>query len=182
MLALADFLVSEARTLEGGSEAAKKDVKEQIPSDRIKDAPAMARELRWRLRLSAGYSSDDEGPRGLRKGTNGNKRKRTTSASPALHDQPGPFKNFKPKIWDSVTDKTTQDEPKVVKKPPPSDSREGWTEEWTSGASVADEMNEDAEVRSRRDVIVKVRRTGNGVERQTIERVTEHWTWSKNET
>ena len=44
--ALADFLVSEARTMERGSDSAKRQAKEDVPGDRIKDAPALARELR----------------------------------------------------------------------------------------------------------------------------------------
>jgi len=67
MLALTEFLVSEARILEHGGEQGKKEVKDQIPSERVKDAPAMVRELRWRLRSAAGYSSDDE-LQGTRKG------------------------------------------------------------------------------------------------------------------
>lgn len=176
LLALADFLVSEARTLEGGGEAAKKEAKDQIPSERIKDAPAMARELRWRLRLAAGNLSDDEGLR-PRKWTNGNKRKRVLSASPALHDQVEPFKNFKPKVWDSVIEKSTRDEPRVERAPHPGNV-ENWVEQWINSAHNADDQSENAEVKSRRDVVVKIRRTANGVERQQIERLIEEWTWT----
>ena len=57
---LAEFLVSEARTMERGTDQTKKEAKDQVPGDRIKDAGAMARELRWRVRLAGGYESDDD--------------------------------------------------------------------------------------------------------------------------
>ncbi|KAG8760511.1 JmjC domain-containing histone demethylation protein 1 [Serendipita sp. 396] len=58
--ALAGFLVSEARTIERGSEVAKKEAKENVPTDRVKDASLLARELRWRVRSAAGVDSDTE--------------------------------------------------------------------------------------------------------------------------
>ena len=57
---LAEFLVAEARVMEKGTDHAKREAKEQVPGDRVKDAPAMARELRWRVRLAGGYESDDD--------------------------------------------------------------------------------------------------------------------------
>ncbi|RDB21548.1 JmjC domain-containing histone demethylation protein 1 [Hypsizygus marmoreus] len=176
MAALADFLVSEARTLERGSEQAKKEVKDQIPSDRVKDAPAMARELRWRLRLAAGYSSDDDGRRINRNGgelTNGNKRRRVSSASPSLDEALGPFKHFKPKAWDSVKTQTKTEEVRIEKKARPTDG-EDWVDRWVNETQT----NEDAEVTIRGEVVDKVRRTAKGVERQRIERVVEEWTWT----
>jgi len=176
MYALAEFLVSEARTLERGSEHAKKEVKDQIPSDRIKDAPAMARELRWRLRLAGGYTSEDESLQ-VRKGkTNGNKRKRATSASPALDGTSPPFKNFKPKVWDSMVEKSADLVMKLERGRRPQDD-DNWVEHWTdpNGDHVDGEM---AEVTSRRHATVKIRRTVNGLERQRIERVVEEWKWA----
>ena len=35
----------------------------------------------------------------------------------------------------------------------------------------------DAVVQQRKDVIIKVRRTERGVERQRVERILEEWTW-----
>jgi len=58
--ALAGFLVSEARTLERGSEIAKKEARESVPADRVKDPSLLARELRWRVRNAAGVDSDAE--------------------------------------------------------------------------------------------------------------------------
>ncbi|EEB97929.1 hypothetical protein MPER_02654 [Moniliophthora perniciosa FA553] len=110
MAALADFLVSEARILERGSEHHKKEIKEQVPYDRVKDAPAVARELRWRVRHALGSTSDDESNSRDRNG-NGNstgvarngkrKRARSDSASetPPLTLR---FKNFKPETWDNI--------------------------------------------------------------------------------
>src|ERR1700730_14607994 len=46
---LADFLVSEVRTMERGLESVRRDVRDQVPNDKVKDAPAVARELRWRV-------------------------------------------------------------------------------------------------------------------------------------
>jgi len=173
MSALAEFLVSEARTLEGGSEKARKEVRDQIPSDRIKDAPAMARELRWRLRLAAGYPSDDEGSQGVRKM---NKRKRGSS-SVGSQDRFTPFKHFKPKAWDSVTELKAMEETKPERRRRPEDG-ENWVEQWTEERMGGADGSEDAEVRRRRDVVVKVRKTAKGVEKQQIERIVEEWTWT----
>ena len=60
LVALADFLVSEARLIERGSDPLRKEAKEQVPGDKIKDPAALARELRWRVRLAAGLASDTE--------------------------------------------------------------------------------------------------------------------------
>ena len=46
--------------MERGNDHAKREAREQVPNDRVKDAPALARELRWRVRLARGESSDDE--------------------------------------------------------------------------------------------------------------------------
>lgn len=157
MSALADFLVSEVRGLERGSEGVKKEVKDQIPSDRIKDAAAMARELRWRVRLATGYPSDNEG-----KASNRNKRKRSESGSPAAQEEGGAFRNFKPKTWDRVVEKRTEEEARA----------ERWVE---SGEEEGEGV--EASVCRRRELVVKVRKTATGVERQQIERVVEHWTY-----
>ncbi|GLB35227.1 putative protein with domain family that is part of the cupin metalloenzyme superfamily [Lyophyllum shimeji] len=176
MLALADFLVSEARTLEGGSEHAKKEVKDQVPSDRIKDAPAMARELRWRLRLAGGYSSEDESLQSRKGKTNGNKRKRAASTSPPLDVTGPPFKNFRPKVWDSMVEKCMDIETKSVRARRPQDG-EDWVDHWTE-SSGEHEDGETAEVKRWRHATVKIRRTANGIERQRIERVVEEWKWT----
>jgi F-box and leucine-rich repeat protein 10/11 len=168
MLALAEFLVSEARILERGSEQAKKEAKEQIPSERIKDASAMARELRWRLKLATGYSSDDDRPHANRKGRegmNGNKRMRIDSGS--SDQDSGRFRNFMPKSWDRVVEKTRENETVRMRVGNGEDQWAGWGEE----------DGEEVEVKRQRETVVKVRRTLKGVERQRIERVVEEWVW-----
>lgn len=175
MLALAEFLVSEARILERGGEQAKREVKDQIPSERIKDAPAMARELRWRLKSAAGYSSDDDRPQGTRKGregTNGNKRKRIDLGSSEL----GHFRNYMPKRWDRVVEQMTDDETVRMRVKAPG-NEENWKEQWGGWNKDEDEDGDEAEVRRQRGIVVKVRRTLRGVERQRIERVVEEWLW-----
>lgn len=181
ILSLADFLVSEARILETGMEQAKKEIREQIPADRIKDAPAAARELRWRAKLALGYSSDDEGAAGTRKAKNSatppigiNKRKRVED-----HDETAHFRNFKPKPWDAVVAvKKEANQTRVSKAARPSDGDE-WTSRWVTEVEVKDEEEEEATVESCQEVVVKVRRTVKGLERQRIERTIEDWTWAE---
>ncbi|KAF9456493.1 jumonji superfamily protein [Collybia nuda] len=180
MLSLADFLVSEVRILEGGSEQAKKEVKDQVPADRIKDASAMARELRWRLRHLSGYSSDDDTTQGFRKegSINGQKRKRNASSSPELYDNRVSFKNFKPKHWDGSVITVIQDGRSTLQGRPPG-NRDNWTEDWL-GKTEEVEGGSEAQVDRRSETMVKVRRTANGLERQRIERVIEEWVWNEN--
>ncbi|KAJ7184115.1 jumonji superfamily protein [Mycena filopes] len=172
LLALADFLVSEARTLERGTDQAKKEAKEQIPTDRVKDAAAVARELRWRVRLAAGNMSDDEGSSVKANGA-GVKRKRI-----ADDDERPRFKNFKPRRWDNVAEKANEGETRVVKANKPAEDDEAWKDlwmEWATGAAEGDAT--DAQVKSRTETIVRIRRTGEGLERQRVERVIESWEW-----
>ncbi|KAJ7231465.1 jumonji superfamily protein [Mycena haematopus] len=172
LLALADFLVSEARILEHGSDQAKKEAKDQIPADRVKDPAAVARELRWRLRLAAGNASDDEGAAVKPNGA-GVKRKRTAEAE----DERPRFKNFKPRRWDSVVAKSDEGETRVVKARKPTED-EAWKEQWVQWP--IDEVENDAsdaQVKSRTETIVRIRRTGEGLERQRVERVVESWEW-----
>jgi F-box/leucine-rich repeat protein 10/11 len=180
MLALAEFLVSEARILERGSEQAKKEARDQIPSDRVKDAPAMARELRWRLKFAAGHSSDDDCSQVIRRakeGVNGNKRKRVDSGSPGLDARQ--FRNFKPKYWDKTMEKTTMnDTVRMRGKAPGTD--DGWEEKWTTWEAGVD-GGEEAVVKRHQEIVVKVRRTAKGVERQRIKRTVEDWKWDDND-
>ncbi|KAJ6606638.1 jumonji superfamily protein [Mycena vulgaris] len=172
LLALAEFLVSEVRILERGSEQAKKEVKEQIPADRVKDAAAVARELRWRARLAAGNASDDEGGTVKSNGL-GVKRKRS-----AEDDERPRFKNFKPRQWDNMIEKSEEGEARVVKASKPSGDDGAWKErwvEWTNGA--VDDDGAEVQVKSRTETFVRVRRTVEGLERQRVERVVESWEW-----
>ncbi|KAF9567653.1 Clavaminate synthase-like protein [Agrocybe pediades] len=172
ILTLAEFLVSEARVLEKGSDQAKKEVKDSIPGDRIKDGPAMARELRWRVRQAMGNDSDDESIRrpGASGGTaTGNKRRRVGEEEGAGH-----FRNFKPKVWDAVV--AHQEEPRTeevkVRRPAAGeDLRESWM------AGEPEDESETGQVVTTVDKVVKVRRTARGVERHLISRQVEDWTW-----
>ncbi|TRM56644.1 hypothetical protein BD626DRAFT_560748 [Schizophyllum amplum] len=177
ILHLAHFLVSQARILERGTESARKEAKEDIPSDRVKDAPALARELRWRLRLAAGEESDDE--RSSTPHLNGHshlKRKRIKSETP---DERPLFKNFKPKAWGKTTEEQNLVETKQVKVARPDDDG-AWMERWVTWADPMEEDGaEEAQVQSKRDVVSRVRRTASGLERQRIERIYEAWTWPR---
>jgi F-box and leucine-rich repeat protein 10/11 len=177
ILSLADFLVSEARIFETGTEQAKKEVREQIPADRIKDAPAAARELRWRAKLALGYSSDDEGAGKAKKSVTppiGFKRKRVEDDDEIAH-----FRNFKPKPWDAVVAvKKEANQTRVSKAARPGDGDE-WTSRWVTEAEAKEEEEEEATVESCQEVVVKVRRTAKGLERQRIERTIEDWTWAE---
>lgn len=176
--ALAEFLVSEARTMEKGSDQGKKDAKEQVPSDRVKDPPAMARELRWRVKQASGWTSDDEGGgrakvkaeiRGL---VNGNKRKREDDGGEVWD---GPFQNFQPKRWDRIVVLPVEHSRPVEKVKKAEGDGEEWIAVW--GEFKEGSGEQEAEVDRRRNVIVKVRRTTGGVERQRVERVVEKWRW-----
>lgn len=180
--ALAGFLVSQARTIERGTDQAKKEAKEQIPTERVKDPAALARELRWRVRLAAGYESDDDDDMGaevkaVSSHYNGNKRKR--SQLDIVNDRTVIFKNFKPKMWEIVSEVATEHNKRIVKaRKPEGDLRGGQWVDWKDDImDVADGDNVD--VTRRRDVITKVRRTVGGLERQKVERVIEEWTWTE---
>ncbi|KAF8840982.1 Clavaminate synthase-like protein [Paxillus ammoniavirescens] len=186
--ALSSFLISEARTIERGTEAAKRDAKDQIPVDRVKDAPALARELRWRVRIAAGTTSDDEelgSP--VKKVTvnghgnvNGVKRKRSPTESQGgegVGVGKVQFRNFQPKGWDAVEDLPKEEEKQTVKVSYPGDA--GWQQRWTRyNEAPGDDADCQASVERKREVTVKVRKTEGGLERQRIERVFEKWEWS----
>ncbi|KAH7889882.1 hypothetical protein F5I97DRAFT_1848318 [Phlebopus sp. FC_14] len=173
--ALANFLVSEVRVMERGTEAAKRDAKDQVPSDRVKDPAALARELRWRVRLTAGTTSDDEElGRPLKKmmvNGHGVKRKRSPTE---LRGAPVQFKNFNPKSWDDVSDLPKEEGERTVKAPHPS---EAGLQRWMTWDEEFREEGDEASVQRRREVTIKVRKTADGLERQRIERVFEKWSW-----
>src|ERR1700761_2249215 len=105
--ALAIFLVSEIHTIERGSESGRREAKDMVPSDKVKDPHATARELRWRARLALGGHSGDEGkskPKISHTVNGSNKRKREAedakqSAEPE-HIRAVTYKHFKPRDWD----------------------------------------------------------------------------------
>ncbi|KAF5330358.1 hypothetical protein D9619_005662 [Psilocybe cf. subviscida] len=175
ILALSEFLVSEARALETGSDQAKKEAKEQIPSDRVKDGPAMARELRWRVKLASGYTSDDEDIGGSRKGKSlvaGSKRKAQDA-----REEVSLFRNFKPKIWDTESIMEQHESSRMGKRPKPEGT--DWAKAWLDAEpDVADAQSVDVPVKVRGETVVRVRRTATGAERQRISREVEEWTFS----
>ncbi|XP_006458328.1 hypothetical protein AGABI2DRAFT_183418 [Agaricus bisporus var. bisporus H97] len=173
LTALADFLVSEARVLEHGGETAKKEAREQIPTDRVKDGPAVARELRWRLRLASGSASDDDSTRRANGHVNGVKRRRVEEEG--SEEGLMRFRNFKPRVWDRIEERVEEavSECRVGVRP---GGEEGWSDVWVGTEGTTAE-GEEAQVSTQKTVVVKVRRVGGGVERQRIERSVEKWTW-----
>ncbi|TEB36060.1 Clavaminate synthase-like protein [Coprinellus micaceus] len=179
-LALADFLVSEVRILENGNEQAKKEVKEQIPVDRVKDAPALARELRWRARLALEYPSDDESEgkgkerERSKSGSSAMKRKRSEEETPVAAMV---FKNFRPKKWDGSAQVTEGEQTKRVRTSGPKPGEGDWASAWLENAVVDEEANSGPLVRTRKERYTRVRKTERGMERQVIERRIETWEW-----
>lgn len=181
LASLADFLVSEARAIERGTDQAKKEAKEQVPSERVKDPASLARELRWRVKFASGYTSDDETSH-KRKG------KATVTASSSVAsvgekrkrggDDDGvhrlPFRNFKPRGWDKVREVPVKEESRQLKRKRVED-----LDPWVGGEEIQDEdgVEEEVTIGRRTHVVVKVRKTAKGLERQRIERVTEEWVW-----
>jgi len=179
---LADFLVSEVRTMESGLESVRRDVRDQVPNDKVKDAPAVARELRWRVRLAQGYASDGDqsSPLSARepmiKGV-GRKRKRDLEFSPTRGDPR--FRNFQPKIWEASAEEQEEGVRHLTLQSPQDIGSlvEDWTD-WKEEPMRSQMVNGDkVEVGRRRQVIVKTRRTLHGFERQRVERVVESWSW-----
>ncbi|KAH7907975.1 hypothetical protein BJ138DRAFT_1158714 [Hygrophoropsis aurantiaca] len=180
--ALASFLVSEVRVMERGSENAKREAKEQVPADRVKDSAAVARELRWRIRISAGASSDDENLGRLSKNTVlngpsinglGAKRKR------AYQNGAVQFKNFQPKTWDEIDELPQQSKQKTVRARHPKSSNSWHQEwiEWDGSLGEGGDSDPQASVESVREVTLKVRKTDRGLERHRIDRIKEKWVW-----
>lgn len=191
--ALSGYLMSEVHVMERGSDAAKRDAKDQVPNDRVKDPAALARELRWRIRLAAGTTSDDEelGRPAKKSMVNGNgiKRKR---ASVEPRGGPVLFRNFEPKEWDWMQDLPREEDERTVMASCPcvgeeeeeeGEGEEGWHQRWSSNwddeALLAEDANERATVRRKRDVVLKLRKADGGVERQRVERVFERWVWDR---
>jgi len=177
LVALAEFLVSESRILEHGPEVAKKEVREQIPVERVKDGPACAREVRWRLRLAAGAASDDEGLKKVEKANghvNGVKRRKVESEG--VEER---FRNFKPRIWDREQTKEENLGMETVQAAHPG-AGEAWSDAWVDGEDQTMGSVEDpeAQVSRQRTVVVKVKKTEQGLERQRIERTVEQWQWT----
>ncbi|EGN96043.1 hypothetical protein SERLA73DRAFT_162011 [Serpula lacrymans var. lacrymans S7.3] len=183
LAALAKYLVLEVRSMERGSEQAKRDAKEQVPSDRIKDAAALARELRWRVRVACGYSSDEEDmgcssrkmlANGLASAV-GSKRRRVHSNDA---DRPNIFKNYVPKAWDIVTEMPVERKEYTIKSDRP-DLHGSWKSHWTEWGLKPGEREdgEQVTVHRQKEVMLKMKRTEQGFEEQHIERIFDSWQW-----
>ncbi|KAH8829714.1 JmjC domain-containing histone demethylation protein 1 [Flagelloscypha sp. PMI_526] len=176
MLSLAEFLVSQVRLIEKGSDAAKKEARENVPSDRVKDGPALAREFRWRTKQLLGEDSSDEMPSRRSNGTaNGVKRKRGQDTD----DEFDRFRNYAPKPWAetlTTTGEESQWRSKAVR-PEPEDVL--WTKQWADiGADKLEEGGEGgALVSAQTETTIKLRRIEHGIERQRIQRTLERWNW-----
>jgi len=205
--ALAGFLIKESHIMERttSSETARKDSKEQVPAN-IKDPAALARELRWRVRLAAGVDSGDELESPFHNKVNGSATNgKRSSATPvgsmagvkrkrgAVEERTqGPrFKGFIPRQWSDISLRKIEDDNKDTVDIPALPTNEDGIE-WMENAGrgqVGDSMDGDGKParkanRSRfTDEIVKVRRTlgQDGavvtLERETIRRVYETWSF-----
>lgn len=194
LAALASFLVSEARSIERGT---GKDTREQVPGDRVRDPGALARELRWRVRNARGLDSDGEGGPPTPVSGNGttSKRKRveeTTANVPvpvvpkaegedkakqngATPELPVSFRNFLPRLWtelrrDSAVT-TCWVDPESIQEEEAADAK--LVSAGTPGA---------AELQTKIDTVIKIRRSKNEegtsvFERQTIMRTLDIYTW-----
>jgi len=179
---LADYLVSEVHTMERGPESVGRDIRDQVPNDKVKDAPALARELRWRVRLAQGYTSDGDRPgpdRAREPKDGGRKRKRDPEFSPSTRSDSG-FRNFQPKIWDALAEEQEEGVRHLTVQS--AQDIGALVEDWTDWKEEPDGSQmvvngEKVEVGRRRQVIVKTRRTVHGFERQRVERVVETWSW-----
>ncbi|KAF9496072.1 Clavaminate synthase-like protein [Pleurotus eryngii] len=174
--ALADFLVSEARILEKGPEQVKRESKEQVPSDRVKDPPAISRELRWRVRQALGHDSDDEDSRPKESANHSRKRPRSESSDGVASH----FRNFKPRGWDKVTSQAYEDQVVQEKVQRPAIDGDDWIETWPDTAKMEEDDCILANKRIRRESMVRVRlKKDGGIERQRIDRILEDWTWQQ---
>ena len=169
--------------MERGPESVRRDVRDQVPNDKVKDAPAVARELRWRGRLAQGCTSDGDQSGPVRVGEPmtkevGRKRKRDPEFLPAARGDPK-FRNFQPKIWEALAEEQEEGVRHLTLQSPQDIGSlvEDWTD-WKEEPIRSQMMNGDkVEVGRRRQVIVKTRRTFHGFERQRVERVVETWSW-----
>ncbi|KAJ1310399.1 hypothetical protein OPQ81_007137 [Rhizoctonia solani] len=192
LASLASFLVSEARVIERGAGKEKeKEAREQVPGDRVREPGALARELRWRVRNARGLDSDGEGsgppvaPPSTNGTGNGTKRKRTEEPAPKIEEEkpesPVVFKNFVPRKWtevrrDSAVTTCFVDPSSIHEE----EAMDKLVQEGTAGA---------AELQTKVDTIVKTRRYNDKdqdgktvVERQTITRTLDIYTWDEKAT
>lgn len=186
--AIASFLVSEARKIERGSDAARRESKEQVPAERVKDPSALARELRWRVRLARGYDSDGE-DLDLKRGTfpgeglgDYSAQRRKRKAGDWIQREPR-FKNFQPKTWDCVEETLAGDTRRTGQVLRPVDETDSWKKywlDWNAGGKNSEE-GDGVEVSRKTIVSTKIRRTADGLERLHVESNFEQWSWKPSE-
>ncbi|KAH7103811.1 Clavaminate synthase-like protein [Auriculariales sp. MPI-PUGE-AT-0066] len=192
--ALADFLVGQVRLMERSSDSQRREAKDAVPTDRIKDAPAVARELRWRVRQALDAPSDDEATpwKKTQSPVKGTKRKRETSelGSPSADDYPSSrnFKNFRPKAWDQEVRAPIESERRVVHvaksdEVPLAELVKLESGEESAQAVISRTGGEEGEYETKVETIVRARRLNiDGmvvIERQRITRLLETWTLSQ---
>lgn len=197
LAALADFLVSEARLIESrpsslsAFEVMRKEAKDAIPADKVKDGPGLARELRWRVRNALGLTSDDETmskkskPYSVTAPARRIKRKRE-SVDLADHSEREEaththlFRNWAPLGWDKETcfPRQTRSEIRQLQGAIFKENDTG-LEDWNVDITDGNEMpngtaKDEVSVETTLDVIVKVRQMQSGtediIERQRVER------------
>lgn len=183
---LSEFLVSEARLIEGSaapsttSDSTRKEARDMVPVDKVHDAPALARELRWRLKavLDGGSGEETAKPKLMGNGAppprskhstptassaNGSKKRKreVREGSEGSTQSIGMFRNFTPRPWDTVS-RTDGELSRAARVKLP--------QEWGVGSD-----GRDGDLETRTDRMVKVRRTDGVVEREVITRVKEVW-------
>lgn len=172
--------MAEARAIERSGDGKRKEAKDRVPSDKVKEPSAISRELRWRVRLALGFLSDDEGDGVAERfritGRTSGKRKRVSENSDGDANN-NPFRHFRPRAWDKVLESPVVEEKCVMQAKRPGD--EGWMERWDDGPPTeeGEAAGEAATVSRQQSRLVKVRRMADGVERQRVEVVSERWTW-----
>jgi F-box/leucine-rich repeat protein 10/11 len=169
--ALATFLVAEARIIERGPEVAKKEARENVPADRVKDPSLLARELRWRVRSAAGVDSDcelgDDGngiisikrENSFGVGRPGKKRK---------DDLAPMFKNWQPPEWSTV-----ENVPPTVLHDTITVDQGGKEVDWIAREGLSGDVMRNIKTNG----IVKLRKLENGtIERYSVVRTVEYVT------
>ncbi len=168
---------------------------EQVPGEKVRDASALARELRWRVNLALNGESGDEGGSG---GSNSNggiskgkgvKRRLSETPDAEGFGLSARFRNFRPKVWDAQESLSKEESMELLSShgPPEGEGIE-WTKHWLGENTVLKEEDGDgmavdgenmrAKVRKVHSVLSRVRRTPVGLERQHIIRKVEYWEWN----
>lgn len=181
--AISVFLVSQAHLIERGNETAKKEAREQVPADKVKDACAVARELRWRVRLARGVDSDGEeheaSPASSAGPGPGRPKRKRAAADEGVHGSVR-FKNFQPKTWEAISQSSKIAEETRFRTRPEGELAQNseWLNAEDEDVKMEDGDEKERVVVSTREVItVKARKTTIGLERHRVHSVLETWRW-----